>query len=144
LTTVAIEYFRDRSNRACIWSLVPPTISVSQSCDRKTLARYAGISLLTFDSLRNGNRSFVEKIGCVQSLDSDCDMRSHYQCRQVKDLSRSRGFVGELFQSSGIVIGSSTQGVALGWNLLTPSAFTRRREQRIQSRVFRAPDFYCF
>ena len=36
------------------------------------------------------------------------------------------GDAGELFQSSDDLIGSFTQGVALGWNLLTPSALVNQ------------------
>jgi hypothetical protein len=46
--------------------------------------------------------------------------------------------IRELFQSSLPEINTVTQGVALGWNLLTPSAFTRRNRQMIRQ-IYECP-----
>src|SRR5215471_9319449 len=51
----------------------------------------------------------------------------HGTRRSILYVSRKR-FIRELLQSSGIVTRSLTQGVALGWNLLTPSAFLLVRQ----------------
>src|SRR6185295_17158186 len=81
------------------------------------------MSLLSFSSLRKENRSFVEKIMCVQSLDSDCDMRPRYQCRQVKNFSKSPRLCSRTLSEFWNHTATFPQGVALGWNLRTPSAF---------------------
>ena len=47
--------------------------------------------------------------------------------RELNPRLLEKRFIRELLQSSGIVTGSLTQGVALGWNLLTPPAFWIRQ-----------------
>jgi len=56
----------------------------------------------------------------------DCETLIEYDERYVWDRAR------ELFQSSLINLPSGSQGVALGWNLRTPSAFLDVAKQNIR------------
>ena len=71
LMTLAIACVRESANKECVWSSTPPTMSVSQSCLRSISARYACISRRRTLSVRNGNRSFVENMRCVQRRAKD-------------------------------------------------------------------------